>query len=84
MGERLSPATRSLPSRERGLKWAGMRRHAGIYWSLPSRERGLKYPLGDAYRAQAWSLPSRERGLKFNIFDILAEVTGRSLHGSVD
>ena len=56
---------RSLPSRERGLKFSALRRPAGDRLSLPSRERGLKYHYPNEQGGVTWSLPSRERGLKF-------------------
>ena len=58
--------TRSLPSRERGLKLRGTWPGSNATRSLPSRERGLKskgYFRGGKYVS---SLPSRERGLKFH------------------
>ena len=55
---------RSLPSRERGLKWRYGVRVQGVYGSLPSRERGLKSKDDAPLRGAIGSLPSRERGLK--------------------
>ena len=40
---RNSGAGKSLPSRERGLKFSGIQRCAPEDASLPSRERGLKF-----------------------------------------
>ena len=55
----------SLPSRERGLKFAPYNLAKLFYWSLPSRERGLKFRGKQCHCYQILSLPSRERGLKF-------------------
>ena len=60
-----SGSARSLPSRERGLKFK-MRIRCGLSdWSLPSRERGLKSLPVRLTDVAKKSLPSRERGLKF-------------------
>ena len=55
----------SLPSRERGLKYAPFCHFIMIKLSLPSRERGLKFPKEDFIKNTFSSLPSRERGLKY-------------------
>ena len=57
-------AKKSLPSRERGLKWYTNRDGHAEVKSLPSRERGLKLTSDDRQILDAESLPSRERGLK--------------------
>ena len=55
----------SLPSRERGLKFAPANAQIpNIIKSLPSRERGLKYATLYGLAPAGESLPSRERGLK--------------------
>ena len=66
----------SLPSRERGLKYAyHVNRPTSISLSLPSRERGLKYVLSSVMQLlQHASLPSRERGLKL-LSDSLSSVS---------
>ena len=55
---------RSLPSRERGLKFFLNRSISRLHLSLPSRERGLKSINERDGRCDPASLPSRERGLK--------------------
>ena len=63
--ELLDPAVAlSLPSRERGLKYALSSLLCCCVQSLPSRERGLKYAQVEIKRLCGTSLPSRERGLK--------------------
>ena len=57
---------RSLPSRERGLKFHAIGLAVDRHKSLPSRERGLKSNVVKAAIAEATSLPSRERGLKYD------------------
>ena len=54
----------SLPSRERGLKYANELKSGIPGQSLPSRERGLKYNILALETDHLQSLPSRERGLK--------------------
>ena len=54
----------SLPSRERGLKFAVTIGIKVFKKSLPSRERGLKSYELVTMLTQNRSLPSRERGLK--------------------
>ncbi len=74
----------SLPSRERGLKFAKEAILCINAKSLPSRERGLKlngYQSG-TYHNQ--SLPSRERGLKLPDNAVLRIFSGSLLRGSVD
>ena len=58
--------TRSLPSRERGLKSLKAAASGLIARSLPSRERGLKFLLLRMHLISPPSLPSRERGLKYS------------------
>ena len=75
----------SLPSRERGLKFAICDgREETPLMSLPSRERGLKCLYYTDVRGTVQSLPSRERGLKLmeNVEEI--QQWGRSPRGSVD
>ena len=55
---------RSLPSRERGLKFLLIMHLIQMLRSLPSRERGLKYKRLGSLTVHDLSLPSRERGLK--------------------
>ena len=57
--------SKSLPSRERGLKSARSGVRVNSLQSLPSRERGLKSVLAKIVLSFTKSLPSRERGLKF-------------------
>ena len=61
----VGPPHRSLPSRERGLKYVVDARLPDDVLSLPSRERGLKSLIHGLPVCPLWSLPSRERGLKF-------------------
>ena len=75
---------RSLPSRERGLKFGPLWGLQTDKWSLPSRERGLKWNSVHLTPAYAASLPSRERGLKYQVGMLGVENLRRSLHGSVD
>ena len=56
---------RSLPSRERGLKFKNDEYKKRVEESLPSRERGLKFVDVLVQLLLVPSLPSRERGLKF-------------------
>ena len=55
---------KSLPSRERGLKFVCFHTDHGYGKSLPSRERGLKFCNSFHFVSCCTSLPSRERGLK--------------------
>ena len=63
--------TKSLPSRERGLKCAAEDLCGTRLGSLPSRERGLKLDVAVERGLGDVSLPSRERGLKFEDGNIL-------------
>ena len=56
---------RSLPTRERGLKWAVRCMLCMITMSLPTRERGLKFLYLRVLYLRVRSLPTRERGLKY-------------------
>ena len=56
--------SRSLPSRERGLKRYRGDPGKSVWKSLPSRERGLKPSILIVLIFLNLSLPSRERGLK--------------------
>ena len=76
--------TKSLPSRERGLKYCNSGGVKSLSESLPSRERGLKFLRTMLEILTNWSLPSRERGLKCVNFCRNLRVYGRSLRGSVD
>ena len=62
----------SLPSRERGLKFAFRQGQINsVIRSLPSRERGLKsYKAFECRATMSGSLPSRERGLKYEFLKI--------------
>ena len=55
---------KSLPSRERGLKYVTPFVYVRYSKSLPSRERGLKLYRHRKKHGKIESLPSRERGLK--------------------
>ena len=74
----------SLPTRERGLKYAAYHRGKSAAGSLPTRERGLKYAGFQGFRLYPMSLPTRERGLKYVVCKQAVALCGRSLHGSVD
>ena len=63
---------RSLPSRERGLKFLAHEVQVALDLSLPSRERGLKSSSDDLKDRWPESLPSRERGLKFSLIQYLS------------
>ena len=59
---------RSLPTRERGLKYQICVYRYVPYASLPTRERGLKlFSIAYPFSRKA-SLPTRERGLKWTIW----------------
>ena len=62
----------SLPSRERGLKFAFRQGQINsVIRSLPSRERGLKsYKAFECRATMSGSLPSRERGLKLRKLEL--------------
>ena len=76
--------TKSLPSRERGLKFRPRLLFLENVKSLPSRERGLKFNRWKNDGLTTASLPSRERGLKFGLWVTGEGVVCRSLRGSVD
>ena len=58
------PRSKSLPPRERGLKFPYVIISDAEAKSLPPRERGLKFIYNSvSYRSET-SLPPRERGLK--------------------
>ena len=61
---RLGSRGRSLPSRERGLKFLAKKKQIVDPKLLPSRERGLKLTTVIQGGSMHLSLPSRERGLK--------------------
>ena len=69
---------KSLPSRERGLKWSFAGSYVTHIRSLPSRERGLKSNACSSVARHPLSLPSRERGLKL-LHQIRGALEGRSL-----
>ncbi len=77
-------AKKSLSSWERGLKFQQGFRCPFYSMSLSSWERGLKYRTYSLRCLILVSLSSWERGLKFSIPLALDQLSGRSLHESVD
>ena len=68
--------SRSLPSRERGLKLVDSGVTPWPWKSLPSRERGLKCDTPYGQGSMTWSLPSRERGLKLIVCPVYSLLPG--------
>ena len=69
---------RSLPLRERGLKYGRRLDTRRRYGSLPLRERGLKYDIITTVVRMWPSLPLRERGLK-STHKLVQTLTSKSL-----
>ncbi len=76
--------SRSLPTRERGLKSVRTIPSIVKHTSLPTRERGLKFIMIYTGLRIEESLPTRERGLKFCNCEESGVRYCRSLRGSVD
>ena len=75
---------RSLPTRERGLKWQFWKFRPYPKIVAPYAGAWIEIIFASVSRFASWSLPTRERGLKSFTVRIPDEKTGRSLRGSVD
>ena len=75
---------RSLPSRERGLKFVGLDRQVVHVPVAPFTGAWIEIIGHAKHRIIGRSLPSRERGLKLTVQLGSINRQRRSLHGSVD
>ena len=78
------PRSRSLPTRECGLKLYLHFQDLWLQASLPTRECGLKFDKHVSGVGIKTSLPTRECGLKFAGKTIKTNIGRHSLRGSVD
>ena len=75
----------SLPSRERGLKYAHLPQGRRVFQSLPSRERGLKYVAHDSSSGPGTVAPFKGAWIEISRKASTApRASRRSPQGSVD